>query len=81
MSSANTSKKSKKQLKEQDSGEEGGEKIELTKEETQIAKFLRLQCPSKQATLVGMKVFIFCFGYFGLLDLCRFLIYYTKQVR
>lgn len=59
MSSANTSKKSKKQLKEQDSGEEGGEKIELTKEETQIAKFLRLQCPSKQATLVGMKVNFF----------------------
>jgi translocation protein SEC62 len=56
MSSSN-SKKNKKQLKDMEDGEGGV--AELTKEETQIARFLRLNCPNKQGNLVGMKVNFF----------------------
>jgi translocation protein SEC62 len=55
--SSSTSKKSKKQLKEMEENEGGV--AELTKEETQIARFLRLNCPNKQGNLVGMKVNFF----------------------
>lgn len=46
-------KKNKKQ--QQQLGDEQ-EVPELTKEETSIARHLRLNCPTKQATLAGMKV-------------------------
>lgn len=46
-----TTRKSKKQTQYDE-----GEVPELTKEETQIARYLRLKCPNRQANLVGMKV-------------------------
>ncbi len=49
------SRKNKKQQQQQDESEVP----ELTKEETQIARYLRLNCPNKQGNLVGMKVDFF----------------------
>ena len=48
-----TKKSKKNQLKDDD------EVPSLTKEETSIAKFLRLKCPNRQGNLVGMKVSFF----------------------
>lgn len=51
-------KLSKKNKKQQQQNEES-EVPELTKEETAIARYLRLSCPNKQGNLVGMKVDFF----------------------
>ena len=49
-----SAKKSKKQqVREED------DVNELTKDETTIARFLRLKCPTKQGNLSGMKVNFF----------------------
>lgn len=58
MSSSNEVSKSNKKGKKQQMKEED-EIPELTKEETKIAKFLRLSCPNKQGNLMGMKVNFF----------------------
>jgi len=51
----NKAKKNKKQHQQNDESEVP----ELTKEETAIARHLRLSCPNKQGNLVGMKVDFF----------------------
>jgi len=51
--------KATKKLKKNQKDGDGDEIPTLTKEETAIAKFLRLSCPNKQGTLVGMKVSFF----------------------
>lgn len=56
--SSSTDKTTKKWKKNQKDGD-GDEMPTLTKEETAIGKFLRLSCPNKQGTLVGMKVSFF----------------------
>ena len=58
MSSANEVSKPNKKGKKQQMKEED-EIPELTKDETKIAKFLRLSCPNKQGNLMGMKVNFF----------------------
>ena len=54
-SDAKHSKKAKKNHAKDDADEVP----KLTKEETAIAKFLRLSCPNKPGTLVGMKIHFF----------------------
>ena len=56
MSGSDSGKISKKNKKQQLANDENEQMPELTKEETQIARFLRLSCPNKQGNLMGMKV-------------------------
>lgn len=56
--SSSTDKAAKKQKKNQ-KDDDGDVVPTLTKEETAIAKFLRLNCPNKPGTFVGMKVNFF----------------------
>jgi len=56
--SSSTDKAAKK-LKKNQKDDDGDVVPTLTKEETAIAKFLRLNCPNKTGTFVGMKVNFF----------------------
>jgi len=56
--SSKASRKNRKQQQQQMSDESGDLPV-LTKEETEIARFLRLKCPNKSANLGGVKVDFF----------------------
>lgn len=58
MSSGADTKPTKKAKKNQQNND-NDEVAKLTKEETAIAKFLRLKCPNKPGSLVGMKITFF----------------------